>query len=107
MTSDDLAEYFNGNKLFGDDLSPDEIRAWYDDEKEAYADLGAVVIARPEVGVRLLFIVVPGTDLIRREIITEQLVAIEIFSQIIACHFKSMPWRIVTAYFDWWETRKP
>lgn len=41
MTSDDLAEYFNGNKLFGDDLSPDEIRAWYDDEKEAYADLGA------------------------------------------------------------------
>ncbi len=33
--------YFSGRMLYGDDFSVDEIAAWYDDEKEGYANLGA------------------------------------------------------------------
>ena len=36
-----LKEYLEGEKLYGDDFTEEEIRAWYQDEKEAYADLGA------------------------------------------------------------------
>jgi len=31
--------YLNGQKLYGDDFSPDEIRKWFEDEKEASAHL--------------------------------------------------------------------
>ena len=36
-----LPDYLNGTKLYGDDFSESEIVAWYQDEVEAYADLGA------------------------------------------------------------------
>lgn len=35
------ADYFTGNKLKGDDFSIEEIKAWYEDEQEGYANLGA------------------------------------------------------------------
>lgn len=37
----ELQEYFAGTKLYGDDFSIEEIEAWFRDEAEAYADLGA------------------------------------------------------------------
>jgi len=33
--------YLKGEKLLGDDFTIDEIKAWYKDEKEGYANLGA------------------------------------------------------------------
>lgn len=33
--------YLSGQKLYGDDFGPDEIRAWFEDEREGYANLGA------------------------------------------------------------------
>ena len=38
---EELEVYFAGQKLFGDDFSIEEIKKWYEDEKEAYANLGA------------------------------------------------------------------
>lgn len=35
----ELAEYFNGKKLIGDNYSKEDILAWYSQEKEAYASL--------------------------------------------------------------------
>jgi len=37
----DIDEFFSGTKLYGDDFDSDQLRQWYEDEKEAYADLGA------------------------------------------------------------------
>jgi SAM-dependent methyltransferase len=37
----DVDAYFDGRKLYGDDFNLAEIEAWYDDEREAYANLGA------------------------------------------------------------------
>lgn len=37
----DIASYLHGNKLYGDDFGAEEIRAWFEDEREGYADLGA------------------------------------------------------------------
>ena len=37
----DIASYLSGDKLYGDDFGSDEIRAWFEDEREGYADLGA------------------------------------------------------------------
>jgi len=34
-------QYLSGEKLFGDDLGPEEIARWYREEREAYAALGA------------------------------------------------------------------
>ena len=39
--SSDFADYFAGTKLYGDDFSMQEIEAWFKDEADAYADLGA------------------------------------------------------------------
>ena len=36
-----VKSYLGGEKLHGDDFSPDQIRAWYDAEQEGYANLGA------------------------------------------------------------------
>jgi len=36
-----MDKYFSGEKLYGDDFDLDEIKKWFDDEKEGYADLGA------------------------------------------------------------------
>ncbi|MGH8611260.1 MAG: class I SAM-dependent methyltransferase [Gammaproteobacteria bacterium] len=36
-----LPDYLSGAKCYGDDFSESEILAWYEDEAEAYADLGA------------------------------------------------------------------
>lgn len=36
-----VEEYLHGQRLYGDDMSPEEIKAWYRDEEEGYADLGA------------------------------------------------------------------
>jgi SAM-dependent methyltransferase len=35
------SEYFEGNKLYGDDFTLSEITQWYNDEAEAYANLGS------------------------------------------------------------------
>lgn len=43
-TATDLSDYFAGNKLYGDDFGPNEIRAWFDDEREGYANLGAAAL---------------------------------------------------------------
>lgn len=37
----DISNYLSGDKLYGDDFGPEDIRAWFADEREAYADLGA------------------------------------------------------------------
>lgn len=36
-----MVEYLNGKKLYGNDFSYDQIKKWYDEEAEAYADLGS------------------------------------------------------------------
>ncbi len=41
LHSDPLNEFLNGEKLYGNDFSLSEIRSWYEDEKEGYAELGA------------------------------------------------------------------
>ena len=41
MSDEDMSEYLAGNKLYGDDFNPEEIQKWFEDEKEAYANLGA------------------------------------------------------------------
>lgn len=38
LTDVEMAEYFSGTKLFGDDFGPEEVQVWYDDEKEGYAN---------------------------------------------------------------------
>lgn len=40
-TTDDPSLYFTGKKLYGDDFDDNRIAAWFRDEAEAYADLGA------------------------------------------------------------------
>ena len=37
---DDFAKYLAGEKLYGDDFSTSQIEEWFEDEKEAYYDLG-------------------------------------------------------------------
>lgn len=39
--SDDIQIFLSGEKLYGDDFQIDELRKWFADEAEAYADLGA------------------------------------------------------------------
>ena len=39
--SDDMARYFSGEALYGDDLDADGIARWFADEEEGYANLGA------------------------------------------------------------------
>lgn len=34
-----MEAYFSGDKLYGDDFTLEQIKAWYDDEKEGYANL--------------------------------------------------------------------
>ncbi len=41
MPSEDIQEYLDGKKLYGDDFNLDEIKRWFEDEKEGYANLGA------------------------------------------------------------------
>ena len=36
-----LEPYFAGRRLYGDDFTVEQIREWYEDEKEGYANLGA------------------------------------------------------------------
>lgn len=36
-----VERYFSGEALYGDDLPPEEVAAWFEDEREAYASLGA------------------------------------------------------------------
>lgn len=38
---DEIDEYLQGKRLYGDDFSPRQIAEWHADEKEAYAGLGA------------------------------------------------------------------
>ena len=37
----DITLYLSGQKLYGDDFGTDEIRGWFEDEREGYANLGA------------------------------------------------------------------
>jgi SAM-dependent methyltransferase len=41
MNGEDLAPYFAGEKLYGDDFTAEQIAQWFEDEREGYADLGA------------------------------------------------------------------
>jgi SAM-dependent methyltransferase len=41
VPAEDLSPYFRGERLFGDDFSQEEIAAWFEDEREGYADLGS------------------------------------------------------------------
>lgn len=41
MVNSKIQKYLDGKELYGDDFTIDEIRKWMDDEKEAYAELGA------------------------------------------------------------------
>jgi SAM-dependent methyltransferase len=41
MKSEDIIRCLRGEKLHGDDFSIDAIQEWFDDEREAYANLGA------------------------------------------------------------------
>lgn len=36
-----ISDYLSGRRLYGDDFSEDAIQAWFEDEKEGFADLGA------------------------------------------------------------------
>lgn len=36
-----MSEYLKGEKLYGNDFSIDQIKKWYNDESEGYADLGS------------------------------------------------------------------
>jgi SAM-dependent methyltransferase len=38
---DDLAVYFRGERLYGDDFTEQQVSEWFKDEREGYADLGA------------------------------------------------------------------
>lgn len=40
-TEPDVADYFSGKKLYGDDLTLDEIHRWFAAEEEGYANLGS------------------------------------------------------------------
>lgn len=37
----DVSSYFSGEKIYGDDFDAARIGAWFDDEREGYANLGA------------------------------------------------------------------
>ena len=39
---DELYVFLSGKKLYGDDFAYEEIKQWYDEEKEGYANLGAI-----------------------------------------------------------------
>lgn len=39
--AEDLSVYLSGEKLYGDDFTPEQIAEWFHDEKEGYADLGS------------------------------------------------------------------
>lgn len=41
VNAEDLQPFFAGKRLYGDDFSPVEIDRWYEQEREAYAELGA------------------------------------------------------------------
>lgn len=36
-----MNEYLNGEKLYGDDFTSEQIRKWYEEESEGYSDLGS------------------------------------------------------------------
>lgn len=54
LCDEDPSAYFSGDRLFGDDLPPDQIREWYEAEKDAYAQLGAKDSARYQYGYHAL-----------------------------------------------------
>ena len=35
-----ISDCLSGQRLYGDDFSADAIQAWFEDEKEGFADLG-------------------------------------------------------------------
>lgn len=41
LPNTDYAEYFSGRRLYGDDFPAEAIAAWFEDERQAYFDLGA------------------------------------------------------------------
>jgi SAM-dependent methyltransferase len=60
-----LKPYFSGQRLYGEDLSPEEIQAWYRDEEDAYfkmwaPDRGAYVYEYSELNRQLAFAHLPS-----------------------------------------------
>jgi SAM-dependent methyltransferase len=57
---DNLAVYFRGERLYGDDFTDLQVAEWFEDEREGYADLGAAAVdpvgdaAEHEYGYRAL-----------------------------------------------------
>lgn len=47
-------EYLNGQRLYGDDMSPSEIAQWYEAEKEGYANLASSKKEKEDYGYHLL-----------------------------------------------------
>ena len=39
--AEDMKKFFAGEAIYGDDFGADEIRRWFEDEREGYANLGA------------------------------------------------------------------
>ena len=37
----DMWAFLRGERLYGDDFNDDELRSWFEDEKDAYASLGS------------------------------------------------------------------
>ncbi len=40
-----MEPFFSGQKLYGDDFTPEQIKSWYDEEAEGYANLGKKVLS--------------------------------------------------------------
>ena len=40
----DISAYLSGSELYGDSFDADQIRAWFEDEREGYANLGAAAL---------------------------------------------------------------
>lgn len=41
MSNEAIQDYLAGKKLYGDDFNLEELKKWFEDEKEAYAEIGA------------------------------------------------------------------
>lgn len=50
---DDISTYLRGTKLYGDDFSASEIKAWYESEKQGYHDIYEKNYVRPPYGYHL------------------------------------------------------
>ena len=48
MDEKDLTPYLNGEALYGDDFTPEQLEAWYRDEQDGYYELATAETDDPE-----------------------------------------------------------